>query len=257
LRQTVRERFPFVPAGSTAIDAQLAIGRIVLDGVEVAEFVRARLGQPSVGLVGLSWGSALGVQMIKARPGLFYAYVGTGQAVNQGKYRPLAYEQLLAEARTRNDRRAVEELEANGPPPYDSIARATVHTRWANAYEPGQPSRWTLISVVLFESKAGPLELRDYMRGLMQSQDHFRSAVESMDLPSIARDFDVPFFVFQGALDRVTPVPPVEAYVGSITAPYKELVLIPNAGHNVIATKSDEFLDLLVVKVRPLALPPP
>jgi pimeloyl-ACP methyl ester carboxylesterase len=239
---------------SGPLDPSVTIAQMVLDGVEVAEFVRARLGAASVGLVGLSWGSALGVQMVKARPDLFYAYVGTGQAVNQGKYRPLAYVQLLAEARARNDRRAIEELEANGPPPYDSIARATVHTRWANAYEPGQLSRWTLISMVLFESTAGPLELRDYVRGMTQSQDHFRAAVESTDLPSIARDFDVPFFVFQGALDRVTPVPPVEAYVGSITAPHKELVLIPNAGHNVIATKSDEFLDLLVTKVRPLAL---
>ena len=239
---------------SGRLDPSVTIARMVLDGVEVAEFVRARLGQSSVGLVGLSWGSMLGVQMVKARPDLFYAYIGTGQAVNQGKYRALAYQQLLAEARARNDRRAIDELEANGPPPYESIARATVHTRWANAYEPGQPSMWTLISMVLFESPAGPLDLRDYMRGIANSQDHFRAAVESMDLPSIARDFDVPFLVFQGALDHVTPVPAVEAYVGSITAPHKDLVLIPNAGHNVIVTKSDEFLDLLVVKVRPLAL---
>jgi hypothetical protein len=34
-------------------------------------------------------------------------------------------------------------------------------------------------------------------------------------------------------------------------------VHIPNPAHNDIATNSDEFLDLLVVKVRPLALPPP
>jgi hypothetical protein len=49
----------------------------------------------------------------------------------------------------------------------------------------------------------------------------------------------------------------VQAYVDSITAPQKELVLIPNAGHNVIATKSDEFLRLLVQRVRPLAIQSP
>jgi pimeloyl-ACP methyl ester carboxylesterase len=97
------------------------------------------LRQPKIILVGISSGSMLGVRMIKARPDLFHAYVGTGQAVNQQKYRPLAYAQLLADARGRNDRRAVEELEANEPPPYDSIAKASVHTRWANAFEPGQP----------------------------------------------------------------------------------------------------------------------
>ena len=49
----------------------------------------------------------------------------------------------------------------------------------------------------------------------------------------------------------------MKEYFDSITAPYKELVLIQNAGHNVIATKSDEFLSLLVQQVRPLSVEPP
>jgi hypothetical protein len=47
--------------------------------------------------------------------------------------------------------------------------------------------------------------------------------VEADDLPSLGRDFAIPFFVFQGALDNVTPVPPVRAYVDTITAPRKEV----------------------------------
>jgi pimeloyl-ACP methyl ester carboxylesterase len=238
---------------SGPLEPSVTIARMVLDGVEVAEFLRAKLHKPKMVLVGISWGSNIGVQMAKARPDLFYAYVGTGQAVNQRKYRPLAYAQLLAEARKRNDRQAVEELEANGPPPYDSTARATVHTKWANAYEPGQPSAWNLLSIVLFDSDAGPRDLRDYARGIATSQDHFREAVEASDLVAIGTDFEVPFFVFQGALDRVTPAQPVQAYVESITAPQKQLVLIPDGGHNVMVTKSDEFLSLLVQRVRPLA----
>jgi pimeloyl-ACP methyl ester carboxylesterase len=239
---------------SGPLEPSVTIARMVLDGVEVAEFLRARLHQPKIVLVGLSWSSNIGVQMAKARPDLFYAYVGTGQAVNQRKYRPLAYAQLLAEAHKRNDRRAVKELEANGPPPYDSIERAMVHTKWANTYEPGQPSAWDLLSIVLFDSDAGPRDLRDYVRGIVTSQDHFRAAVEASDLLSIGTDFAVPFFVFQGALDRVTPTQPVEAYVESITAPQKQLVLIPDGGHNVMVTKSDQFLSLLVERVRPLTM---
>jgi pimeloyl-ACP methyl ester carboxylesterase len=50
-------------------------------------------------------------------------------------------------------------------------------------------------------------------------------------------------------------VAPVKAYVESLRAPRKDLVLIPNAGHNVMTLKSDEFLSLLVQRVRPLAIP--
>jgi pimeloyl-ACP methyl ester carboxylesterase len=130
-------------------------------------------------------------------------------------------------------------------------------TRWANAYEPGQPSAWKLMSIVLFESDAGPRDIRDYARGITTSQDHFREAVEAADLPSMGTDFAIPFLVFQGALDRVTPAQPVRAYVDSITARQNQLVLIPNAGHNVMATPNDEFLSLLVQRVRPLAIQSP
>jgi len=239
---------------SGPVDAGVTIERMALDGVEVAEFLRARLQRPKIILVGVSWGSSLGVQMAKARPDLFYAYVGTGQSVNQHKYKALAYAQLLAEARTRNDRRAIEELEANGPPPYDSISRETVYTKWATAYEPGTPSRWAAASTVLFESEAGWRDLRDYVRGLTTSDAHFREQVKKVDLLSLGTDFGVPFFVFQGAKDNVTPVAAVEAYMDRVTAPRKQLVLIPGAGHNVIATRQQEFLKLLTERVRPLAM---
>jgi pimeloyl-ACP methyl ester carboxylesterase len=76
-------------------------------------------------------------------------------------------------------------------------------------------------------------------------------------IPSLGTTFAIPFFVFQGAADNVTPVTPVRDYVDSITAPRKDLVLIPNAGHNAIATRSDAFLKLLLERVRPLLLQSP
>jgi len=199
----------------------------------------------------VSWGSSLGVRMAKARPDLFSVYVGSGQAVNQGKYKRVAYEQLLAEARRRDDHQAMTELEANGPPPYASVSKAAVHTKWANRFEPGEPSSWDLLTAVLFDSDATPMDLRDYMRGITTSQDHFRDAVEQEDVPSLGTTFAIPFFVFQGADDNVTPVSPVREYLDSISAPHKELVLIPNAGHNAVASRSDAFLKLLLERVRP------
>jgi pimeloyl-ACP methyl ester carboxylesterase len=242
---------------SGPVSADITIDQMVRDGVELAEFIRGYVHKKKIVLVGVSWGSDLGVRMVKSRPDLFYAYVGTGQSVNQGKFRAVAYAQLLNEARIRKDQNAIKELEANGPPPYDSIAKATVHTKWANAYEPGQPSIANLLSIVLFDSDAGIVDLHNYMRGLTTSQDHFRDAVEREDLASLGNDFAVPFFVFQGDRDNVTPEKPVKEYFDSITAPHKELVLIHSAGHNAIATKSEEFLSLLVQHVRPLALEQP
>ena len=57
----------------------------------------------------------------------------------------------------------------------------------------------------------------------------------------------------------MTTLPHVELaqiYVDSITAPQKHVVLIADAGHDAIITKSGEFLELLVQRVRPLAFQP-
>jgi pimeloyl-ACP methyl ester carboxylesterase len=238
---------------SGPVGSSVTVERMAQDGVEVAAFARARLGKPKIVLVGLSWGSMLGARMAKMRPDLFYAFVGTGQSVNQRKYKILAYEQLLAEARARDDRRAISELTENGPPPYTSVSKASVHTKWANAYEPGQPSGWGLASLVLFHSDVGLFELRDYIRGIVSSEDHFRDAEGADDLESLGSEFALPFFVFQGAADNVTPVGPVRNYIDAVKAPRKDLVLIPDAGHNAVATRSEEFLRLLRARVRPLA----
>jgi pimeloyl-ACP methyl ester carboxylesterase len=239
---------------SGPVGADVTIDRMVRDGVELAEFLREHLHKKKIVLAGVSWGSMLGVHIVKARPDLFYAYVGSGQAVNQGVFKAVAYRQLLAEARSRNDRKAIGELEANGPPPYDTVAKATVHTKWANAYEAGQPSTAQLASIVLFDSEAGVGDLRDYISGIGTSQDHFREAVDREDLRALGTRFEVPFFIFQGAKDNVTPIAPVREYFDTIISPRKEMVIIPGGGHNVAITMSGEFLKLLVDRVKPLAL---
>jgi pimeloyl-ACP methyl ester carboxylesterase len=44
--------------------------------------VKKKLHKDKIVLVGHSWGSVLGFLMVKARPELFYAFVGTGSPPN-------------------------------------------------------------------------------------------------------------------------------------------------------------------------------
>src|SRR5436190_9824823 len=134
---------------SGPVDPSVTIDRMALDGIEVAEFVRARLHQPRVVLLGHSWGSMLGVRMIKARPDLFSAYVGTGQVVSPGKADAVVYAQLLQEARAKSDQQAIAALSALGPPPYDSASKSDVFAKWSAIYEPGELSTWDLLSLTL------------------------------------------------------------------------------------------------------------
>ena len=85
--------------------------------------------------------------------------------------------------------------------------------------------------------------------------DKAKEVVESLEHPietakELYKEFAVPFFVFQGAVDHVTPVALVKAYVESLKAPRKELVLIPNAGHNVRRDNYQPYRDAVAAFLR-------
>jgi pimeloyl-ACP methyl ester carboxylesterase len=247
---------------SGPLDPSVTVDRMALDGAEVAEFLRQKLHKRKIVLLGLSWGTILGVHMAKVRPDLFYAYVGTGQMADEPEGEAIVYRQVLDKALARRDQAAVRELEEIGPPPYDTQSKMGVQRKWGRAYEPGGQSPLSIISMALFESEATFGDIRDYVRGITNSQDHFYGKTMSgplatIDLTTLGTDFAIPVFVFQGAEDDVAPMTLAKTYVESITAPQKEFVAISGAGHTALYTKSDEFLRLLDQRVRPLATDSP
>jgi len=102
-----------------SLAATITIDRMARDGVELAEFLHKSLRKDKIILVGHSWGSILGVFMAKARPDLFYAFVGTGQVADPAKTYALAYSELLKKAEVLGEQRAIDELRqihaAGGP----------------------------------------------------------------------------------------------------------------------------------------------
>jgi pimeloyl-ACP methyl ester carboxylesterase len=243
---------------SGPLDPSVTIARMAEDGEELAEFLRQHLHKDKIILLGWSWGSTLGVEMVKERPDLFYAYVGTGQIVNVRKNYAFGYARLLDEDRARADQPAILELEAIGPPPYNSIRKLGVHTRQALTHEAGAPSTLDTVSAILVAPGYTLRDFRDWLVGFDSSQNHFFGETMAgpfmdVDLPALGTNFAVPIFVFQGADDNIAPPELAKAYVDSITAPEKQFVAIEGAGHVAMMAQSDEFLKLLDQWVRPLA----
>jgi len=60
----------------------MTVERIAQDTIEIADYACKRLSKSKVILIGHSWGALLGLNAIKRKPELFYAFVGTGQPVS-------------------------------------------------------------------------------------------------------------------------------------------------------------------------------
>jgi pimeloyl-ACP methyl ester carboxylesterase len=113
----------------------ITIERMAHDGIELAERLRTDLHTPKIILVGHSRGSILGIFMAKARPDLFYAFVGTGQVADPARNYAVAYTDLLDRAARAGESRALRELKAVGPPPYADGRGYAVQRKWSNLFE--------------------------------------------------------------------------------------------------------------------------
>lgn len=232
----------------------ITIDRMTHDGIELAELLRRTLNQDRIIVVGHSWGSILGVLMMKSRPDLFAAYVGTGQvAADPGRNYAVAYDEVLKAARRRGDQRAVAELEQVGPPPWQDGRGYAVQRRWANLFEGADAFLASTLGLALAAPGYTARDVNDWLSGQSSSAERLVPQTKAIDSAALGGEFAVPVFVIQGAEDFTTPTSLARSFVASIRAPRKAFVTIEGGGHFAVFMKSDAFLKELVSRVLPLA----
>jgi pimeloyl-ACP methyl ester carboxylesterase len=250
----------FARAGGR-IEADLTIDGVAEEGIQVAEFLKTHLHKEKMILLGWSWGSIIGVEMARKRPGLFAAYVGTGQIVNEQAGEAISYAKVLASERARGDRQAVKELEA-GPPPYKKLADVGNQRKWSSIYA-GDPSpAMQLIKFALLTPRYSLGDAWSYVSGFMASQNHFlgpnmEGEFMKVDLTAGNMAFALPVFIIQGAEDVWTPAELSRAFVERLTAPEKAFIPIDGAGHTALVRNTSAFLKVMRERVRPILSPVP
>jgi pimeloyl-ACP methyl ester carboxylesterase len=241
-----------------SIEPTMTLDRMVQDGIEVAEYLTKRLGKKRLILVGGSWGSILGIYMVKQRPELFYAYVGFAQVVNMRDNQSSTYAHLLELARSNNDDEVRESLEKLGPPPWDSLRKWPVFHKALifeqNKRVTSQPPASTVAAeYASADERSKNREADDF------SFVHFfgmalSGPIEHVDLPALGLNFAVPIYVVQGAEDLTTLPELAKTYFDSIEAPHKKFILVPGTGHEPSAAEIDVIRNLIVEEIRPHAL---
>ena len=234
----------------------LSFARLAQDGIEVTEYLCRKLQQPKIILVGSSAGSLTGIMMAKQRPDLFYAYVGTDQ--NSPDPNHLAYPLALETLRAAGNQKGVRLLEKLGP----------VSAQWSrqnfmklNRYmvkaNKDVPNMITdlILPAMLGAPDYTLKDILNYFRGLNFSLEPLFEQLVAFNFEQVGHRFELPFYIFHGEKDNVTPTVTAKAWFDQIEAPHKEFVLIRRAGHLACFAQPDQFFEELATRVRPLALP--
>ncbi|MFI9720956.1 alpha/beta fold hydrolase [Streptomyces sp. NPDC052396] len=232
----------------------MTLDRLQADALEVTAHVRARLGVAKVLLVANSFGTVLGLRLARSHPELYSAYVGTDQNIMAGGRDRTAYHALLARLQRAGKRKELADATAMGP---DATAWSTHQwSRYNKLVVTSHPLTFdTMKTVVIrslwFSPRHTLREVRGYLKGMTFSE---RLGPQAMGIDEWAEgtEIPVPFFVFQGAEDVLTPPGPAKRFFDDATAPVKDFALIQDAGHFASFRHPGRFLELMLTKVRPV-----
>lgn len=239
-------------------ETPLTVAQMADDGVALAAYITQYLGKKKIILTGSSWGSILGVQMSLSKPELFYAYVGTSQVVDYKANQTASYNKVLSLAKAAGDQEVITKVSALGPPPWSNprnfgVLRKVIRKYEALRTDPAPAAWW-----VSDPAYATPAALADYEGGEDYSFLKFvgykgDGMFSKVDFLSTATKFAIPVFFVQGAEDLLTMPDITHQYVNTVTAPQKEYIVVPRAGHDPNLPFIEAQLKLLNERVRPLS----
>ena len=241
-------------AGGPEGQGEMTLDRLYEDALEVTHHIRTRLGVDKVLLLANSFGTVTGLRLARDHPELYSAYVGTDQNIVGGGRDTSAYEALLARLEQAGRKRQLAKMAAMGPD--RSAWSAHEWVEYAKTVVTTDPLTYdTMKTVVIRSLWFSPFHnlrgLRTYLKAQTFSE---RLGPQAMSIDEYAEGtaFRLPFFVFQGDSDVLTPPEPARRFHDSVTAPVKDFALIPKAAHFASFRHPDFFLHLLLTKVRPV-----
>ncbi len=237
--------------------SKVTLEQLVSDGISLSEKLGEEFGQDKVYLLGHSWGTMLGMHMIKARPDLFHAFFAVGQVSNQRLGEKLSYEWVLDQAEQDGNEDAVEELsplnpmmDVNDPAYMDYIL---AERKWVDHYG-GSFKQGSImmefVQLLLLTPEYSLSTKLNYVSGNLNTLEKLWPTVLTNNLFETVPAVEVPVYIFQGSNDYQTPYPLARQYFDSLDAPTKEFFTFDNSAHGVMYEEPEKFNQLILDLVR-------
>ncbi len=247
-----------VDADTSALAPSMSLERMVTDAEAVVAQLRRQFGREKIVVMGFSFGSEIGLRLIKRRPKWVSAYVGVGQT-SDGKMESYIYRRVREIAQQRGDDSTLKALDALAP--YPSVGQETplqniiAVRRAARLYNGGWYGRpdfklWFALPDWAPEYTAAEVEA--FMRGVRWGGEQLAGKTVEVDLKDIGYEFKVPIIILQGRYDLHTPYEMCRDYFERLKAPHKRFITFERSAHYPMFEESGRFLVTLVNEVLPL-----
>ncbi|WP_226679198.1 alpha/beta fold hydrolase [Mesobacillus jeotgali] len=113
----------------------MTFDQLVSDAAELTDFLRETFHQEKIFLAAHSFGTLIGMYLLKKHPGKFHSYVGISQIISWAENDREGLAWAKEEAKRRGDYKALNELEAAGTPPFtEGYKQWGVLRKWQMKY---------------------------------------------------------------------------------------------------------------------------
>ena len=224
--------------------------QLAKDAREIIDYLCKNYGKDKIILVGHSWGTELGMNIIKNDSSKILAYIGVGQVVNNTEGECISYEHAIDLAKQNQDNSALNILEDIGNPPYKNVIKATLEKE--NIIKKYSPLikdvnvTKDIVEGCLFSPESNWLDAIKYICGNKLSAEKLWGTNKDFNLFNDVKKVDIPIYFCAGRYDYTTPSVLVEKYYKMLQAPYKEFIWFENSAHYPQYTESDKFHNLLL-----------
>lgn len=242
---------------SSIPEASMTMTQFVADLDQLIGILKSRFRQNKVVLMGHSWGTSIGVSYAQQHPENVSVYVGVSQIANAVEGVSRSRQWLLSEAKRRNDKPALAEIQAP-----DASANPTtltaVELKWIDKLGGGYfHTEVSLIEAMLLSFKASEMTWYDgikFRAGSSFSIKALKPQLDKTDWLNTATKFDVPIFIAAGRYDRGTDATLAHEYFDRIEAPVKQFKWFERSAHCPPFEEPAAFNSFVVEEVLPLAL---
>ncbi len=245
-------------ADTTALAPTMSVERMVTDAESVVAQLRQQFAREKIVVMGHSFGTEIGMRLIRRRPEWVAAYVGVGQ-VGAGDIETVVYRRVKEIARQRGDDSTLKALEAlapypsvGSPTPLQNIIAVRRAARVYNGGWYGRPDFKLWFSLPDWAPEYTAVEVEAFMRGVRWGGEQLAAKTASLDLGDIGTEFKVPIIFLQGRYDLHTPYESAKRYFDTIRAPHKRFITFERSAHYPMFEESGRFLVTLVNEVLPL-----
>ncbi len=247
----------FAKAGRK-IDPDLGVELLTRDAVLLTDYLRARLHQRKIVLLGVGFGSTLAAKLVLDHPQLYSTYVAAGQIADRRIDRQGAvHRQRLRLASEHHDQATLDDLALAGPHPFADTprdpAKIAAFGRASGRYHARNPPHQE--QDIVTAPNWGLTDALAIRAGMTASEEKFGRVWDAtFDYAALRATYRTPVFVVQGDLDIDAPIDLSRAWFDQIRAPAKAFVVIPGAGTHALQTDPDAYLAVLRSQVRPWAM---